>query len=289
MKKRKKIIIFITVSIITVLFSTALTIAFIPGFDTIGKYLGSKIPQPTYSIWDGLEKDKMEKMILELTILNNTLIETEKQTQYQIDAIKLLTALLGNSQMVREIDRSMKELMPFDWINISFTDILKDLLGKITEKGTEANVTLEQEEKICHLHDAIAGVETEKGQQLTTTQKAVIKKQIEDDYLIRLAGEVSSYAIDNDELVLQDIENNMTAFINDKQQVLQTIEKQLDIAEETDQNSLMKQMKYNNRLLILNAQIQLKMLASLSLMNEANYIELVNTREERLKSYLESE
>jgi len=289
MKKRKKIIIFITVSIITVLFSTALTIAFIPGFDTIGKYLGSKIPQPTYSIWDGLEKDKMEKMILELTILNNTLIETEKQTQYQIDAIKLLTALLGNSQMVREIDRSMKELMPFDWINISFTDILKDLLGKITEKGTEANVTLEQEEKICHLHDAIAGVETEKGQQLTTTQKAVIKKQIEDDYLVRLAGEVSSYAIDNDELVLQDIENNMTAFINDKQQVLQTIEKQLDIAEETDQNSLMKQMKYNNRLLILNAQIQLKMLASLSLMNEANYIELVNTREERLKSYLESE
>lgn len=289
MKKRKKIIIFITVSIITVLFSTALTIAFIPGFDTIGKYLGSKIPQPTYSIWDGLEKDKMEKMILELTILNNTLIETEKQTQYQIDAIKLLTALLGNSQMVREIDRSMKELMPFDWINISFTDILKDLLGKITEKGTEANVTLEQEEKICHLHDTIAGVETEKGQQLTTTQKAVIKKQIEDDYLVRLAGEVSSYAIDNDELVLQDIENNMTAFINDKQQVLQTIEKQLDIAEETDQNSLMKQMKYNNRLLILNAQIQLKMLASLSLMNEANYIELVNTREERLKSYLESE
>lgn len=289
MKKRKKIMIFIAVSIITVLFSTALTIAFIPGFDTIGKYLGSKIPQPTFSIWDGLEKDKMEKIILELVMLNNTLIETEKQTQYQIDATKLLTALFGNSQMVREIDRSMKELMPFDWINISFTDILKDLLGKITEKGTEANVTLEQEEKICHLHDAVAGVETEKDQQLTTTQKAVIKKQIEDDYLVRLAGEVSSYAIDNDELVSQDIENNMTAFINDKEQVLQTIEEQLDIAEETDQNSLMKQMKYNNRLLILNAQIQLKMLASLSLMNEANYVELVNTREERLKSYLESE
>ena len=111
-----------------------------------------------------------------------------------------------------------------------------------------------------------------------------MKKKLEDTFLEKVGAEISIGGVNkNGEIVQQNIRNSTPSFIGEKQSQLNVIEEALNTAESTNKTSIIQQLKYNNQLQVLNAQINLKMLNSLNLLNEANYVEMLNSREKRLK------
>jgi hypothetical protein len=110
---------------------------------------------------------------------------------------------------------------------------------------------------------------------------------VEDDYIMRLAAETNAAGIDESgKVVKNEIENSTPLFIEEKQEQLAQLDKALYEAEMNDNTSLIQQIKINNQLQLLNAQINLKVLNSLNLMNERDYVELMSTRQERLEKEL---
>lgn len=291
MKKRKYGIILL---VVLVLYLNVTLTAFAPASSIIGEIVGGLAPKPVYSVFDGLEKVKMANMIDNLSLLNDTLVETEEQKEYQLDTVKLVSLLLGNQSVLRRIDRKAKKIADMDiadLITITGTDIKKILIemtGGIVVEDTRAKPTEQQAKEIATMVAVHSGVKRRDARAVVDKiDEAVIKKQVEDDYIMRLAAETNAAGIDESgKVVKNEIENSTPLFIEEKQEQLAQLDKALYEAEMNDNTSLIQQIKINNQLQLLNAQINLKVLNSLNLMNERDYIELMSTRQERLEKEL---
>jgi hypothetical protein len=124
--------------------------AFAPASSIIGEIVGGLAPKPVYSVFDGLEKVKMANMIDNLSLLNDTLVETEEQKEYQLDTVKLVSfywatkAYSGESigkQKIADMDIA-------DLITITGTDIKKILIemtgGIVVEDTSKTHRTTGQ-------------------------------------------------------------------------------------------------------------------------------------------------
>lgn len=285
MKKKAGRYVLLLTLFIVLYFSIRIT-AFNP-FDLVEKLT----PQPVYSILDGLEVEKRALMVDQLSVMNDTYAETQEQKEYTIDTVKLVSILLGNSNLSRSIDRKVKKIINMDIEDIisltptDIRDILLDMGGNIIIESSEAEPTEEQLEKIATMIAVAAGMKRRDAKAvIDKVEKVVIQNQMEEKYLTKLAAETQTPVL-NEESKLEQIEikNSTPAFIEEKRQQLKVIEDKLYEAEMTDNTSLIQQIKINNQLQLLNAQISLKILNSLNLINEGNYLEMMSTREDRLK------
>lgn len=285
MKKKAGRYVLLLTLFIVLYFSIRIT-AFNP-FDLVEKLT----PQPVYSILDGLEVEKRALMVDQLSVMNDTYAETQEQKEYTIDTVKLVSILLGNSNLSRSIDRKVKKIINMDIEDIisltptDIRDILLDMGGNIIIESSEAEPTEEQLENIATMIAVAAGMKRRDAKAvIDKVEKVVIQNQMEEKYLTKLAAETQTPVL-NEEGKLEQIEikNSTPAFIEEKRQQLKVIEDKLYEAEMTDTTSLIQQIKINNQLQLLNAQISLKILNSLNLINEGNYLEMMSTREDRLK------
>lgn len=285
MKKKAGRYVLLLTLFIVLYFSIRIT-AFNP-FDLVEKLT----PQPVYSILDGLEVEKRALMVDQLSVMNDTYAETQEQKEYTIDTVKLVSILLGNSNLSRSIDRKVKKIINMDIEDIisltptDIRDILLDMGGNIIIESSEAEPTEEQLENIATMIAVAAGMKRRDAKAvIDEVEKVVIQNQMEEKYLTKLAAETQTPVL-NEEGKLEQIEikNSTPAFIEEKRQQLKVIEDKLYEAEMTDTTSLIQQIKINNQLQLLNAQISLKILNSLNLINEGNYLEMMSTREDRLK------
>lgn len=285
MKKKVGRYVLLLTLFIVLYFSIRIT-AFNP-FDLVEKLT----PQPVYSILDGLEVEKRALMVDQLSVMNDTYAETQEQKEYTIDTVKLVSILLGNSNLSRSIDRKVKKIINMDIEDIisltptDIRDILLDMGGNIIIESSEAEPTEEQLENIATMIAVAAGMKRRDAKAvIDKVEKVVIQNQMEEKYLTKLAAETQTPVL-NEEGKLEQIEikNSTPTFIEDKRQQLKVIEDKLYEAEMTDNTSLIQQIKINNQLQLLNAQISLKILNSLNLINEGNYLEMMSTREDRLK------
>lgn len=283
-KKAGRYVLLLTIFIV-LYFSIRIT-AFNP-FDLVEKLT----PQPVYSILDGLEVEKRALMVDQLSVMNDTYAETQEQKEYTIDTVKLVSILLGNSNLSRSIDKKVKKIINMDIEDIisltptDIRDILLDMGGNIIIESSEAEPTEEQLENIATMIAVAAGMKRRDAEAvIDKVEKVVIQNQMEEKYLTKLAAETQTPVL-NEEGKLEQIEikNSTPAFIEEKRQQLKVIEDKLYEAEMTDNTSLIQQIKINNQLQLLNAQISLKILNSLNLINEGNYLEMMSTREDRLK------
>lgn len=283
-KKAGRYVLLLTIFIV-LYFSIRIT-AFNP-FDLVEKLT----PQPVYSILDGLEVEKRALMVDQLSVMNDTYAETQEQKEYTIDTVKLVSILLGNSNLSRSIDKKVKKIINMDIEDIisltptDIRDILLDMGGNIIIESSEAEPTEEQLESIATMIAVAAGMKRRDAEAvIDKVEKVVIQNQMEEKYLTKLAAETQTPVL-NEEGKLEQIEikNSTPAFIEEKRQQLKVIEDKLYEAEMTDNTSLIQQIKINNQLQLLNAQISLKILNSLNLINEGNYLEMMSTREDRLK------
>lgn len=283
-KKAGRYVLLLTIFIV-LYFSIRIT-AFNP-FDLVEKLT----PQPVYSILDGLEVEKRALMVDQLSVMNDTYAETQEQKEYTIDTVKLVSILLGNSNLSRSIDKKVKKIINMDIEDIisltptDIRDILLDMGGNIIIESSEAEPTEEQLENIATMIAVAAGMKRRDAKAvIDKVEKVVIQNQMEEKYLTKLAAETQTPVL-NEEGKLEQIEikNSTPAFIEEKRQQLKVIEDKLYEAEMTDNTSLIQQIKINNQLQLLNAQISLKILNSLNLINEGNYLEMMSTREDRLK------
>lgn len=283
-KKAGRYVLLLTIFIV-LYFSIRIT-AFNP-FDLVEKLT----PQPVYSILDGLEVEKRALMVDQLSVMNDTYAETQEQKEYTIDTVKLVSILLGNSNLSRSIDKKVKKIINMDIEDIisltptDIRDILLDMGGNIIIESSEAEPTEEQLENIATMIAVAAGMKRRDAEAvIDKVEKVVIQNQMEEKYLTKLAAETQTPVL-NEEGKLEQIEikNSTPAFIEEKRQQLKVIEDKLYEAEMTDTTSLIQQIKINNQLQLLNAQISLKILNSLNLINEGNYLEMMSTREDRLK------
>lgn len=283
-KKAGRYVLLLTIFIV-LYFSIRIT-AFNP-FDLVEKLT----PQPVYSILDGLEVEKRALMVDQLSVMNDTYAETQEQKEYTIDTVKLVSILLGNSNLSRSIDKKVKKIINMDIEDIisltptDIRDILLDMGGNIIIESSEAEPTEEQLENIATMIAVAAGMKRRDAEAvIDKVEKVVIQNQMEEKYLTKLAAETQTPVL-NEEGKLEQIEikNSTPAFIEEKRQQLKVIEDKLYEAEMTDNTSLIQQIKINNQLQLLNAQISLKILNSLNLINEGNYLEIMSTREDRLK------
>lgn len=288
MKKKAGRYVLLLTLFIVLYFSIRVT-AFNPfnPFDLVEKLT----PQPIYSILDGLEVEKRALMVDQLSVMNDTYAETQEQKEYTIDTVKLVSILLGNSNISRSIDRKVKKIINMDIEDIisltptDIRDILLDMGGNIIIESSEAEPTEEQLEKIATMITVAAGMKRRDAKAvIDKVEKVVIQNQMEEKYLTKMAAETQTPVLNEEGKIEQiEIKNSTPAFIEEKRQQLKVIGDKLYEAEMTDNTSLIQQIKINNQLQLINAQISLKILNSLNLINEGNYLEMMSTREDRLK------
>ena len=286
-KKAGRYVLLLTIFIV-LYFSIRVT-AFNPfnPFDLVEKLT----PQPIYSILDGLEVEKRALMVDQLSVMNDTYAETQEQKEYTIDTVKLVSILLGNSNISRSIDRKVKKIINMDIEDIisltptDIRDILLDMGGNIIIESSEAEPTEEQLEKIATMITVAAGMKRRDAKAvIDKVEKVVIQNQMEEKYLTKMAAETQTPVLNEEGKIEQiEIKNSTPAFIEEKRQQLKVIGDKLYEAEMTDNTSLIQQIKINNQLQLINAQISLKILNSLNLINEGKYLEMMSTREDRLK------
>ena len=230
-------------------------------------------------------------MVDQLSVMNDTYAETQEQKEYTIDTVKLVSILLGNSNLSQSIDRKVKKIINMDIEDIisltptDIRDILLDMGGNIIIESSEAEPTEEQLEKIATMITVAAGMKRRDAKAvIDKVEKVVIQNQMEEKYLTKMAAETQTPVLNEEGKIEQiEIKNSTPAFIEEKRQQLKVIEDKLYEAEMTDNTSLIQQIKINNQLQLINAQISLKILNSLNLINEGNYLEMMSTREDRLK------
>lgn len=288
MKKKAGRYVLLLTLFIVLYFSIRVT-AFNPfnPFDLVEKLT----PQPVYSILDGLEVEKRALMVDQLSVMNDTYAETQEQKEYTIDTVKLVSILLGNSNISRSIDRKVKKIINMDIEDIisltptDIRDILLDMGGNIIIESSEAEPTEEQLEKIATMITVAAGMKRRDAKAvIDKVEKVVIQNQMEEKYLTKMAAETQTPVLNEEGKIEQiEIKNSTPAFIEEKRQQLKVIGDKLYEAEMTDNTSLIQQIKINNQLQLINAQISLKILNSLNLINEGKYLEMMSTREDRLK------
>lgn len=246
------------------------------------------IPQPVYSVMDGLEKLKYFNELENLSISNDALFEEYKQTQWQIDQAQLFSILLGNRRVLERIvarAEGLDNMSLWDVLNMSFEDIIElgfDLSGNILVPSTRALPKEEEKKQIAMMIAVTSGVRPEGAEfVLDKVDEILLKRKVYDNHLQRLAAETSQPGIDdNGNFIEQKIENSTPAFIEEKQMLLNEIGEQINEREESGDTSLIQQLKINNQLQLMNLQINLKILNTLNLMNESDYINLMMNRRE---------
>ena len=276
LNKREKIMILAIVILIGIA-TTQTSKAFI---GIVASLLSSFSPKPTYSVFQGLEVDKLEKAIETVILLNELYAQADKGNTQNLTALKATAATLGNKEFLSFIDDP-----EFDWSEISqdkwnqmfrtnINTIFGDKTGEYVLKDINANMDNNQTRRVQTL---IRGMSGEQVKGFERQERRVYETyQMHKDYYERLMAEVSGYGIDpatGDLVTNQRIENSTPVYLEITQNQLNDIIKRMDEAKALEAqgkeaSTPIAEQKITNQLLIMLMQNELKQTELLRLMCE---------------------
>lgn len=236
------------------------------------------MPQPVYSIADGLEVEKMSQigdLVTDMTEMKDYTVKIESRTA---NNIKLLLAALGNTKLIEKASENPSSITLDDILQwredcILLTErIFGDKFGKMVKPDIEPRPTSKEREN---------GEEKSKAYGRPKNEKELEEKTQKTNY-------VNSYMYNNymngreaiGETDRPPIPNSTVEFITDQQHQLAEINN--GITQSKDKGSISAYLQTTNQLLLQQNQILLKVLQGIQDLNTQQYIQNSSETHERI-------
>lgn len=289
-KKRLSFILLIILLVLCLSSSIALS--------SLSDLVDNAIPQSVYSVFDGLEPEKVAQMIETGLILAETYNEDVKQNQSLDSMQKLLTVMFSDNREAIDDMFYYLTMPPEKWFDFFKSKVEYEFFGNLTDPDPVPKPTPPQAKRVNSLLIGSGGGSSKDGEESTAPkgyEKPEYRVQknsvILNDYLFRLGQLSSSFAIsESGEIIKEDIKGGVPDFIKKKHEQLNKLEKTLVDIENEGTTTMLQQQKLANQIALIQTQIELKKLQVENYRNEGIYIYfLINKKAINDQMYMELE